>query len=123
MIISYSTNNYFYSRCFWMNCFVWLITRKNIHLKEWKCFENQCVREYKNDHDVKQKHLQKIVIVCLIIHTITLLTSTGTSITLVGNYNPFNYISFWPLLSLAATIVGYIFNIRFKKLVQILKTN
>ncbi len=106
----------------WM-VFVWLVTRKNIHSKDWKCLENKCVREYKNNLDAKQKHLQKIVIVCLITHTISLLTSTGTLITLVVNHNPFDYISFWPSLSLAATIVGYIFNIRFKKLIKILENN
>lgn len=104
----------------WM-VFVWLVTRKNIHSKDWKCLENKCVREYKNNPDIKQKHLQKIVIVCLITHTISLLTSTGTLIALVCNHNPFDYISFWPSLSLAATIIGYIFNIRFKELIKILE--
>ncbi len=101
--------------------FVWLITRKNIHLKEWKYFENQCVKEYKNNPDVKQKHLQKIIIVYLITHTISLLTSTGTLISLVCNHNPFDYINFWPSLSSTATIIDYIFNIRFKKLIKILE--
>ncbi len=103
--------------------FVWLITRKNIHSKKWKRLENRCVREYKNNPNAKQKHLQKIVIVCLVTHTISLLTSTGTLIALVCNHNPFDYISFWPSLSLAATIIGYIFNIRFKELIKILETN